>query len=104
MHAWLFSSVFSTIITQRLLWLLLHFLLKLASSDPGSVKPVVIPALSNVLDSSLPADRTLCPVRALKYYLDRTKELRVGKFLLVISLKPGFTKDIAKAAVSLWIK
>ena len=36
--------------------------------------------------------------------MDRTKELRAGKLLVFISLKPGFSKDIAKATVSLWIK
>ena len=41
--------------------------------------PVVIPALAPMLDKSLQEDKTLCPVRALRYYLDRTKDLRKGK-------------------------
>ena len=38
--------------------------------------PVVIPALAPSLDRSLKGDRSLCPVRALRYYLDRTADLR----------------------------
>ena len=53
---------------------------QLASSGPVPVKPVLIPALSNVLDSSLAVDRTLCPVRVLRYYLDRTKNLELESF------------------------
>ena len=42
---------------------------------PDSVAPVVIPALAPMLDKSLKSDRSLCPVRALRY-LDRTSDLR----------------------------
>ena len=45
---------------------------QLAKEGPDSVAPVVIPALAPTLDRSLKADRSLCPVRALRYYLDRT--------------------------------
>ena len=41
--------------------------------------PVVIPALAPSLDDSLKEDKSLCPVRGLRYYLDRTKDLRKGK-------------------------
>ena len=46
---------------------------------PASVAPVVIPALAPSLDRSLKEDKSLCPVHALRYYLDRTKDLRKGK-------------------------
>ena len=49
-------------------------------------------------------DGALCPVRALQIYLERTKKLRAGKQLLFVSFKPGFSKDIARSAVSHWIK
>ena len=39
---------------------------QLAKEGPDSVAPVVIPVLAPTLD------RSLCPVRALRYYLDRT--------------------------------
>ena len=45
---------------------------QLAREGPESVAPVVIPALAPTLDRSLKSDRSLCPVRALRYYLDRT--------------------------------
>ena len=45
---------------------------QLAKEGPDSVAPVVIPALAPTLDRSLKSDRSLCPVRALRYYLDRT--------------------------------
>ena len=66
--------------------------------------PVVIPALAPILDKSLSEDRSLCPVRALRYYLDRTKDLRQGKDLALVSFKKGFQKDIVPATISSWIK
>ena len=47
---------------------------QLAREGPESVAPVVIPALAPTLDKSLKSDRSLCPVRALHYYLDRTSD------------------------------
>ena len=40
---------------------------QLAKKGPDSVAPVVIPALAPSLDKSLKGDRSLCPVRALRY-------------------------------------
>ena len=53
----------------------------LAKEGPACVAPVIIPALAPSLDRSLKEDRSLCPVRALRYYLDKTKDLRSGKEL-----------------------
>ena len=55
---------------------------QLAKEGPDSVAPVVIPALAPTLDRSLKSDRSLCPVRALRYYLDRTSDLRQNKELV----------------------
>ena len=66
--------------------------------------PVVIPALAPSLDRSLKEDRSLCPVRALRYYLDRTKDLRKGKDLVFVSFRTSFQKDIVPATISSWIK
>ena len=77
---------------------------QLAKDGPGSVAPVVIPALAPTLDRSCVGDRTLCPVRALRYYLDRTKDIRQEKELVFVSFKKGFTKDISPATISSWIK
>ena len=48
--------------------------LTLTKEGPDSVAPVVIPALVPTLYKSLKGERSLCPVRALHYYLDRTSE------------------------------
>ena len=55
---------------------------QLAKEGPDCVAPVVIPALAPTLDRSLKSDRSLCPVRALRYYLDRTSDLRQNKELV----------------------
>ena len=77
---------------------------QLAKEGPESVAPVVIPALAPTLDKSLKSDRSLCPVRALRYYLDRTSDLRQHKELVFVSFKKGFDKDISPATISSWIK
>ena len=76
----------------------------LASDGPPAIKPVVIPALKPHLDSTLTRDRSLCPVRALKYYLDRTKDLRKNKNFLFVAIKEGFSRDISRATISSWLK
>ena len=77
---------------------------QLAKEGLGSVAPVVIPALAPTLDRSLKSDRSLCPVRALRYYLDRTSDIRQDKQLVFVSFKKGFDKDISPATISSWIK
>ena len=76
----------------------------LAKEGPECVASVVIPALAPTLDKSLKEDRSLCPVRALRCYLDKTQDLRQGKELVFVSFKKGFTEDISPATISFWIK
>ena len=52
---------------------------QLAKEGPDSVAPGVITALAPTLDRSLKCDRSLYPVRALRYYLDRTSDLGQNK-------------------------
>ena len=66
---------------------------QLAREGSQSVSPVTIPALTTIVDRQFKEDRTLCPVRALRYYLDRTKDLRGSRSLLFISFKKGQTSD-----------
>ena len=66
--------------------------------------PVVIPALAPSLDKSLTEDKSLCPVRALRYYLDRTKDLRKDKDLVFVSFLKNFQMDIVPATIYSWIK
>ena len=77
---------------------------QLTKEGPDGVAPVVIPALAPSLDRSLKGDRSLCPVRALHYYWDRTSDLRQNKELVFVSFKKGFDKDISPATISSWIK
>ena len=65
---------------------------QLAKEGPESVAPVVIPAVAPTLDRSLKSDRSLCPVRALRYYLDRTSDIRQDKELVFVSFKKGFSR------------
>ena len=64
------------------------------------VQPVVIPAVKPTLDQSLSEDMTLCSVRSLRYYIDKTKDLRKGKLLLFVSFKNGFSGDIQRSTIS----
>ena len=68
-----------------------------------TVSPVIIPTLTAIIDRPFKEDRTLCPVRALRYYLDRTKDLRGSRSLLFISFKKGHTSDIRPATLSSWL-
>ena len=77
---------------------------QLAKEGPNSVAPVVIPALAPTLDKTLKSDRSLCPIRALRYYLDKTADLRQNKELVFVSFKKVFDKDISPATISSWIK
>ena len=74
---------------------------QLAREGSQSVSPVTIPALTTIVDRQLKEDRTLCPVRALRYYLDRTKDLRGSRSLLFISFTRGYTSDIRPATLFL---
>ena len=106
-HAWTHSSLsYKENWSQVTLAPSTAFLAKnqLASDGPAAIKPVVIPALKPQLDRGLTQDRSLCPVRALKYYLDRTKDLRKNKNLLFVAIKEGFTIDISRAIISSWLK
>ena len=51
---------------------------QLAREGSQSVSPVTISALTTIVDRQFKEDRTLCPVQALRYYLDRTKDLRAS--------------------------
>ena len=106
-HAWLFKNIrHQESWSQVSLYPSPMFISKnqLAREGPTSVAPVVIPALAPSLDRDLTEDRSLCPVRALRYYLDRTKDLRKGKELVFVSFRKSFQKDIVLATISSWIK
>ena len=47
-----------------------------AREGSQSVSLVTIPALTTIVDKQFKEDRTLCPVRALRFYLGQTKDLK----------------------------
>ena len=69
---------------------------QLAREGSQTVSPINIPALTTIVDRQFKEDRTLCPVRALRYYLDRTKDLRGSRSLLFISFEKGHTSGILR--------
>ena len=62
---------------------------QLAREGSQSMAPVTIPASTTIVDRQSIEDRTLCPVQALRYYLDQTKDLRGFRSVLFISFKKG---------------
>ena len=78
--------------------------IELMRSGASVFSAVKIPGLGPVLGPGLEEDLGLCPVRALKVYLDRTQELREDRQLLFISYKSGHTGDIHKNTISSWIR
>ena len=77
---------------------------QLTKECPDSVALVIIPPLAPTLDKSLKADRPLCPVSTLRYYLGRSSDLRQNKELAFVSFQKGFSKDISLATISSFIK
>ena len=77
---------------------------QLAREGSQSVFLLTIPALTTILDRLFKEDRTLCLAWALRYYLDRTKDLRGSRSLLFISFKKGHTSVIRPATLSSWLK
>ena len=102
-HAWLYKNIrYQENWSQVSLYPSPRFLSKnqLARDGPASVAPVVIPALAPSLDGSLTQDKSMCPVRALRYYLDRAKDLHEGKDLFFVSFRKSFQKDVVPATIS----
>ena len=77
---------------------------QLAREGSQSVSLVTIPAITAIVDKQFKEDRTLCLVRAVRYYLDLTKDLRGSQSFLFISFKKGHTSDIRPATLSSWLK
>ena len=105
-HAWVANKVSNLGQWEKFLFPSSDFIAKnqLAREGSQSVSPVTIPALTTIVDRQFKEDRTLSPVRALRYFLDRTKDLRGSRSLLFISFKKGHTSDIRPATLSSWLK
>ena len=59
--------------------------------------------MSATMDKSEP-DRTLCPVRALQFYLKRTESLRAGRRPLLLPIRQTASGAVSPATVSGWIR
>jgi integrase len=77
---------------------------RLASDGAKAFQPLTLKSLSHEVGRDLPEDRSLCIVRALRFYLDRTDKVRKGRTRLFIAFKQGYDKDIVANTVSGWIK
>ena len=60
---------------------------QLAREGSQTMSLVIIPVLTTTVHRQFKEDKTLCPVWALRYYLDHTKYLRGSRSLLFISFK-----------------
>ena len=65
---------------------------QLFKEGPDNVAPLVIPALAPTLNRSPKSDGSLCPVRALRYYLDRTPEFGRIRSWILSPLRKVLTK------------
>jgi integrase len=78
---------------------------ELVNRGSGILREVEIKALGPFLGHDMEEDRMLCPVRALRIYLDRTDHHRSEtQRKLFISVQQNCTKDISKNTVSGWLK
>ena len=105
-HAWVANKVSNLGQWEKVALFPSDFIGKnhLAREGSQSVSPVTIPALTTIVDRQFKEDRTLCPMRALRYYLNRTKDLRGSRSLFFISFKKGHTSDIRPATLSSRLK
>ena len=71
-HAWVANKVSNLGQWEKVTLFPSDFIAKnqLAREGSQSVSPVTIPALTTIVDRLFKEDRTLCPVRALRYYLE----------------------------------
>ena len=78
-----------------------------AKNQPADVQssPLVIPALSQIVSSNEP-DASLCPVRAIKWYRQKTLDpaIRAGRLRLFVPYRrTRLRREVSKASVSRWI-
>ena len=65
---------------------------------------VTVKALSQFLSAGLEDDKFMCPVRAVRVYLQRTRDIRGDRKKLFVSYKSGFEKEIHANTISSWLK
>lgn len=65
-----------------------------------ATEPIVIPALDSLVGND-PLERSLCPVRALRWYLGKTKHAKGTR--LFVPLESSRRADISPTDISRWI-
>jgi hypothetical protein len=74
------------------------------NTDKGMLKEFVIESLKDVTGKDFDNDYDLCPVRALKYYVNRTESSRKDISQLFITYKKGPVGPAKKNTISSWVK
>ena len=79
---------------------------ELGNKGSDAIKPITIPALITHVDTSMQEDRSLCPVRSIRYYLKETEQSRGERRKLFLAYKSGWdeSKEIHANTISTWIK
>jgi hypothetical protein len=83
------------------------FLPKVLATAEGQERfqPLTISALTCLIGPSRQEpDRLLCPVRALKWYLHRTRHLRGERVRLFLSFQPNRLSDLHPSTLASWVK
>ena len=85
---------------------MLGFIAKNQKATSSALVDITIPSLQEFLGPDLKdtSDKFLCPVRSLKFYLNRTRTMRTGKKRLFISFLPGKEGDICQVTLSSWLR
>ena len=71
---------------------------------PKCVLSSTILALDRHLSNGMAEDQLLCPIRAQRFYLERSMPWREHTRLLFVFFKPGHKRDIVPSTVSGWIR
>jgi hypothetical protein len=83
-----------------------QFVAKTELNNKGSdiLKLVQVKALTKELPDDEIGDRALCPVRALRFYLQKTEDIRDSRKKLFIAYKKGHKDEIHMNTISSWLK
>ena len=77
---------------------------ELANKGSDLINVVTIKALTKDLSPDMQEDRSLCAVRAVRYYLEQTKDVRGERKKLFITYKKGHEKEVHMNTISSWLK
>ena len=74
------------------------------AKDPGTAyRGFTVRSMSATMDKSEP-ERTLCPVRALRFYIKRTENLRAGRKPLFLPIRETKGSSLSPNTISSWLR